>query len=210
MSKVPSSAGFTKKVQWLVFASWVFVPLCAGAGEVNRNGSWYNRPERIKGTAFSESASWEAPRIQATQLHQLQQPLRPIVEPVAVATPRPAVRPEPIAEEVVTFENIYFDYDKSDLRSASKVSLDKWAKYLSANTQKVASISGHCDSVASNQYNDKLSLDRASAAKVYLQQKGIANSRIQIVGRGEEDPAATNETAEGRQLNRRCQFKIAI
>jgi outer membrane protein OmpA-like peptidoglycan-associated protein len=69
-------------------------------------------------------------------------------------------------------------------------------------------ISGHTDSKGANDYNLKLSDNRAKAVVDYLIKAGIPASRLVYKGYGEEQPIATNETDEGRQLNRRTEFKI--
>jgi len=67
-------------------------------------------------------------------------------------------------------------------------------------------ISGHTDSVGSEEYNQALSLRRAQAVKNWLVQKGIAANRMKTVGKGENEPVASNDTAEGRAKNRRIEF----
>ena len=67
---------------------------------------------------------------------------------------------------------------------------------------------GHTDSKGSESYNQNLSERRASSAAEYLQEQGLGSSRLNTVGRGESEPVATNETAEGRQQNRRVEVAI--
>jgi OmpA-OmpF porin, OOP family len=69
-------------------------------------------------------------------------------------------------------------------------------------------MSAHTDSYGSDDYNFKLSDNRAKSVREYIVSKGIAESRITSQGYGETKPVATNETDEGRQLNRRVEFKI--
>ena len=69
-------------------------------------------------------------------------------------------------------------------------------------------ISGHTDNVGSAAYNKKLSLGRAKAVVNALVSKGIDPSRLTSAGYGFDKPIATNKTPEGRQLNRRTEFKV--
>ena len=70
-------------------------------------------------------------------------------------------------------------------------------------------VEGHTDSRGSNEYNMELSIRRANAVKNLLLQRGVADSRIEVVGFGETMPVATNDTEAGRQKNRRVEIKIA-
>lgn len=102
-------------------------------------------------------------------------------------------------------DRILFDTDKSQIRTEGEEKLQNIAdelKGLPANRQ--IRIFGHADARASNEYNKELSAERARAVKSWLQDKGGINAnRISIEAMGETAPRATNETARGRQLNRR-------
>ena len=67
---------------------------------------------------------------------------------------------------------------------------------------------GHTDSVGSDAYNDKLSVQRSEAVKAYLVSKGIDASKIYTEGKGEKQPVAANSTAEGRAKNRRVEIEV--
>jgi outer membrane protein OmpA-like peptidoglycan-associated protein len=69
-------------------------------------------------------------------------------------------------------------------------------------------ISGHTDHVGSDEANLRLSNDRANSVRDYLVSKGIDALSIEAIGYGESEPVATNDTEEGRQLNRRVEFTI--
>jgi outer membrane protein OmpA-like peptidoglycan-associated protein len=81
-------------------------------------------------------------------------------------------------------------------------------KLLEENPAIEIEMSAHTDSYGSDDYNFKLSDNRARSVMEYILSKGIAPSRIISHGYGENMPVATNETDEGRQLNRRVEFKI--
>lgn len=105
--------------------------------------------------------------------------------------------------------NIYFDFDKATFTTESYTELNKLEKMLSDNTSISAEISGHTDAVGNDVYNKKLSQLRAEAVVRYLVDKGIDQRRLTAVGYGEEKPLASNDDeSEGREINRRVEFKI--
>lgn len=109
----------------------------------------------------------------------------------------------------VTFNNaILFDIAKSDLRPQSQADLADLATSLNKYPNTNIVIYGHTDNTGSDATNDALSVRRAQAAGNYLISQGVASSRITTVGRGEREPIATNDTAEGRQTNRRVEVGI--
>lgn len=109
----------------------------------------------------------------------------------------------------VTFDTgILFDFDSSDLRPAARSNLNELAASLNDFEEAQLLIVGHTDSQGDASYNQGLSERRASAASAYLRQQGIAAERMNEVGRGETEPVASNESAEGRQQNRRVEVAI--
>jgi len=110
--------------------------------------------------------------------------------------------------QVVRLNNVFFDFDKWDLRPESFVELDRVVALLKENPAIVIEMSAHTDSYGSDEYNYKLSDNRAKSVREYILSKGIPEDRITSQGYGETKPVATNETDEGRQLNRRVEFKI--
>ena len=110
--------------------------------------------------------------------------------------------------QVVRLNNVFFDFDKWDLRGESFLELDRVVKLLKDNPDIVIEMSAHTDSRGSDEYNIRLSHDRARSCMNYILLKGIDPSRITSRGYGETVPVATNDTDEGRQLNRRVEFKI--
>ncbi len=114
------------------------------------------------------------------------------------------------------FENIYFDFDKYFLRDRSKEVMDKISAYMVANPQANVEIAGHCDWMGSDEYNIVLSENRTISAFNYLLNKGVGSSRMKKLWYGESKPAAPNAKADGaddpdgRQLNRRAEFKLNV
>lgn len=108
---------------------------------------------------------------------------------------------------VVVLKNVFFDFDRSDLQPSSYVELDKLVDYLEHNRVNIE-IAGHTDNQGSDEYNDRLSMERAKAVYDYLVQHGVAADRLSYRGYGKRHPIADNETEEGRAANRRTEFRI--
>lgn len=115
-------------------------------------------------------------------------------------------RPE-VGESFV-LRNVFFDFDKSTLKKESEVELNKLVNYLTSNKGIKIEIGGHTDNQGSESYNERLSNDRAKAVYDYLVNKGIDSKRMSYKGYGMSKPVATNDTEEGRALNRRTEFTI--
>lgn len=105
-------------------------------------------------------------------------------------------------------KHIYFDFDKSSLRSLSMDRLREVAAVLQKNNELVLEIKGHTDAVGSTYYNQRLSENRAQAAYQYLTDLGISRSQVLLVGFSELQPIAENSNASGRQTNRRVEFEL--
>lgn len=109
---------------------------------------------------------------------------------------------------VITLGDLLFATGKSTLRGGNPGNLDQLARFLNDNPDRSLLIEGHTDSVGSLESNQYLSHQRAQAVQHYLQARGIAASRIQARGLGEEAPVADNSNAYGRQQNRRVEVII--
>lgn len=108
----------------------------------------------------------------------------------------------------IVLNNIFYDYDKATLRPESKSELDRLFKLMEDNPRLRIELGGHTDSDGSEDYNQKLSEDRAKSVVSYLIDKGISKPRLVAFGYGESQPIDTNDTDEGKQNNRRTEFKI--
>lgn len=109
-----------------------------------------------------------------------------------------------------TFNQVYFETNAAVLQAISSVELDALVRYLKTTANAQIIIEGHTDNTGTATQNNLLSLQRANAIANYLQQKGIANARIQTKGLGSSMPIADNKTAEGRAKNRRTSFTITL
>ena len=128
---------------------------------------------------------------------------KPEPEPVVVEEPKPTVQ-EAVEEINKSFKaDALFDFDSAKIRPDAIPILDKAVAWLNEFPTVKGVIEGHTDSRGSEEYNQGLSERRAKAVYDYLVDKGINKFRLTYKGYGESRPVATNETDEGRQLNRR-------
>lgn len=110
--------------------------------------------------------------------------------------------------QTIRLNNIFFDSGKYDLLPESYAELDRLHKVLETNKGLKIEIGGHTDAVGSDANNMTLSNNRANAVMQYLVTKGISKERLSAKGFGETKFIATNDTEEGKQLNRRVEFVI--
>jgi len=108
----------------------------------------------------------------------------------------------------IVLRNVFFDFNKSTLRPESNAELQNLLTLMTENPNLKIEISGHTDNVGSAAYNKKLSESRAQAVVNFLLGKGVDKSRLTFAGYGFDQPIAPNDTEEGRQLNRRTEFKV--
>lgn len=116
--------------------------------------------------------------------------------------------------QVFRLNNVFFDFDKYNLRQESFVELDRVVSFLKEYPNIEIEMSAHTDSKGADEYNMTLSDNRARSVMEYIISKGISKTRITSQGYGETKPVADNtnpdgsDNPEGRQLNRRVEFKI--
>lgn len=110
---------------------------------------------------------------------------------------------------IINFKDqVLFAYNRYDLSATAQANLDKLKNLLTKYPETNITVIGHTDAIGSDAFNQTLSENRARSVVNYLTQKGIAGSRLTAVGKGKTDPIATNDTDEGRALNRRVEFVI--
>jgi len=108
----------------------------------------------------------------------------------------------------IILNNIFFDFNKATLTDESIAELDRVYKLLEDTPTLKIEMSGHTDNIGSASYNQKLSEERAKAVVDYLVRKGISADRLTYKGYGMTQPVASNDTEDGRQQNRRTEFKV--
>jgi outer membrane protein OmpA-like peptidoglycan-associated protein len=104
--------------------------------------------------------------------------------------------------------DILFDVDSALLRAESRQTLNDLANNFKQYPDEVFDVEGHTDSTGTSEYNMGLSQRRADSVRSYLSQGGVPINRINAAGYGETKPKASNNTPEGRQLNRRVEIHI--
>lgn len=117
-------------------------------------------------------------------------------------------RSELKAGSTIRIDNLYFEADKAVIMQNSYTVLDELYSFLNRNPDVVVEIGGHTNGLASENYANKLSNDRAKAIYEYLIKKGIEKDRLQFKGYGKRNPIATNNTPDGRRKNQRVEVKI--
>lgn len=110
--------------------------------------------------------------------------------------------------DMFTLNNILFDFDKSTLKPVAFAELNTIVRSLKSHKFSKIEISGHTDNFGDDNYNLDLSARRAKAVMNYFIEMGINPRQISSEGKGEKVPVATNETEDGRQLNRRTEIRI--
>jgi OOP family OmpA-OmpF porin len=134
-------------------------------------------------------------------------------EPAAPPPPPPpppvAPAPAPVQDNCgrIVLRGVNFAFDSAEIDPASSVVLDAAADQLKECPDVNVSVQGHTDSVGSESYNQQLSERRAEGVRSDLVEGGVSASRLTAVGFGESQPVASNDTEEGRALNRRVELK---
>ena len=113
-----------------------------------------------------------------------------------------------LTNQTITFNNIGFELNSAKVTAISRPVLDRLVTALKSQTNFDVEIAGHTDSTGSAEYNEGLSDRRAKSVRQYLVDKGVSAERLTARGYGEVVPVASNETASGRAMNRRVEFRV--
>lgn len=128
--------------------------------------------------------------------------------PVAPSTASPTTPPSPSEFRATdNLKDVFFDFDKYDIRPSDAKMLDTNAAWLKSNDNLVL-IEGHCDERGTNEYNLALGERRAKAAMNYLVAQGVQASRITIISYGKERPTCTEHSESCWAQNRRAHFLV--
>ena len=125
----------------------------------------------------------------------------------APAPMAPAPAPAPDGCGRIVLRGVNFEFDKSNIDGASAVVLDAAADQLNECRNVAVRVEGNTDWIGTDAYNQGLSERRAESVMSHLISRGVSASRLTAVGYGESQPIASNETDEGRALNRRVELK---
>jgi outer membrane protein OmpA-like peptidoglycan-associated protein len=110
---------------------------------------------------------------------------------------------------VVTIGDVLFDTDRSQVKASGLGSMEKLVAFLKANPERRALVEGYTDSMGNDAYNQALSDRRAEAVRGALVTMGVASDRLSAKGLGEAYPVASNDSASGRQMNRRVEIVLS-
>ena len=110
---------------------------------------------------------------------------------------------------VLTLGDTLFATGRAEIKSGATANLDRLTAFLNEYPKRTAAIEGYTDSMGSEEMNQSLSERRADAVKNYLVGQGVGSARLTSTGRGENSPVADNESAAGRQQNRRVEVVIS-
>jgi peptidoglycan-associated lipoprotein len=131
------------------------------------------------------------------------------------ATPAPAPAPTTTARPAVQdfapvpdLADVFFDFDKYDIRPGDAKTLDTNANWLKSNPNHLVLVEGHCDERGTNEYNLALGERRAKSTMNYLVSQGVQANRITIISYGEERPQCTEHTESCWAKNRRAHFLV--
>jgi OOP family OmpA-OmpF porin len=127
----------------------------------------------------------------------------------------PAAPPAPAVDrcaELIRLRGVNFDFDRAEIRSDAAVILDEAATLVGDALRECPNnrlaVEGHTDAIGTDAYNQGLSERRAAAVLEYLVGKGVSSSQLGATGFGESAPIATNDTSDGRALNRRVELRL--
>lgn len=115
---------------------------------------------------------------------------------------------EALPDRISLSADVLFDFDKAEIKPEFTAEIDAAAELLLANPDVTVRIDGHTDSIGTEEYNQGLSERRAEAVASYLEAAGVSRDRMTVAGFGETQPVASNDTAEGRALNRRVEIDL--
>lgn len=109
---------------------------------------------------------------------------------------------------VLTLGDVLFATGSASLKAGHIDNLDRLAAFMTKYADRTASIEGHTDSIGADAYNQDLSMRRADSVRAYLDNHGVSSDRLTSIGKGESEPVADNDSAAGRQQNRRVEVII--
>ena len=162
-------------------------------------------------TTAATSAPAPAPRA-AAPATAAPAPAAPAPGPSAApapATAAPTTRPSPKEfTESAALKDVFFEFDKYDIRPEDTKTLDANATWLKSNADNLVLIEGHCDERGTNEYNLALGERRAKAAMNYLVSQGVQANRITIISYGKERPVCNEQNESCWSKNRRAHFLV--
>ncbi|HIJ95486.1 MAG TPA: peptidoglycan-associated lipoprotein Pal [Desulfuromonadales bacterium] len=132
----------------------------------------------------------------------------PTSQPAVVAAQPAQQQSTPVITGKTSFETVYFDFDKADLRQDARSALSKNSEAIKALAGAKVQIEGHCDERGSAEYNLALGERRAKSALQYLTTTGVKGDQLSIISYGKEKPAVQGNDESAWAKNRRAEFVV--
>jgi peptidoglycan-associated lipoprotein len=191
----------------LTVALLIFGVTAAGCAKRPATAELASAPAPTGAAATTPGSMTAAPAPSSSQ-SATAEPAPAAAAPAAPAPAAPGARPSPKEfVAVAELKDVFFDFDKYDVRPSDAKVLDANASWLKSNDNLVL-IEGHCDERGTNEYNLALGERRAKSTMNYLVSQGIQASRITIISYGEERPVCTEKTEDCWAKNRRAHFLV--
>jgi len=138
----------------------------------------------------------------------VEKPAPPVEEKKPAPVPEKEEAPAPVEKPNFNLDNIQFEFNSFVLKTSSFPILDKAVMEMKKSPDTKFILNGYSSAEGTPEHNMQLSVDRANAVKSYFINAGLNGNNFTVVGHGEKDPVSSNDSEEGRMLNRRTEIKV--
>jgi len=138
----------------------------------------------------------------------VEKPAPPVEEKKPVPAPEKEEAPAPAEKPNFNLDNIQFEFNSFVLKTSSFAILDNAVAEMKKSPTTKFVLNGHSSAEGTPDHNMQLSIDRANAVKSYFINAGLNGSNFTVVGHGEKEPISSNDSEEGRMVNRRTEIKV--
>ena len=138
----------------------------------------------------------------------VEKPAPPVEEKKPAPAPEKEEAPAPAEKPNFNLDNIQFEFNSFVLKTSSFAILDKAVAEMKKSPGTKFVLNGHSSAEGTPDHNMQLSIDRANAVKSYFINAGLNGSNFTVVGHGEKEPISSNDSEEGRMVNRRTEIKV--
>ncbi|CAH0124193.1 MULTISPECIES: OmpA family protein [unclassified Pedobacter] len=138
----------------------------------------------------------------------VEKPAPPVEEKKPAPAPEKEEAPAPVEKPNFNLDNIQFEFNSFVLKTSSFAILDKAVAEMKKSPTTKFVLNGHSSAEGTPDHNMQLSIDRANAVKSYFINAGLNGSNFTVVGHGEKEPISSNDSEEGRMVNRRTEIKV--
>lgn len=138
----------------------------------------------------------------------VEKPAPPVEEKKPAPVPEKEEAPAPVEKPNFNLDNIQFEFNSFVLKTSSFAILDKAVAEMKKSPTTKFVLNGHSSAEGTPDHNMQLSIDRANAVKSYFINAGLNGSNFTVVGHGEKEPISSNDSEEGRMVNRRTEIKV--